>query len=160
MTRLWPLLACVILMGCSNFDADFERLGKRPAPQPAFLGGAWDGHWESHKGYGSGQLQAVIARDPAKQTSAGSLTATGLYDAHFKATWSGVLKAEYHVPIHATTDMSQLTTVKIRAEHDLGPGVGKYTMDGEATPSAFTSTYKSDYDEGIIELHRPQVQGP
>lgn len=148
------LLPVLILAGCSSFNTDYQRAAEVAQGQP--LVGAWDGYWQSNQGHGSGRLQCVVTGLGTAGTEPGTpagVPSERVYTARFKATFGQVLHAEYTASIQATPDLRQLSTLKLHTTYDIAGS--SYTMDGQATPAVFTAKYKSDDDEGTIEMRRP-----
>ena len=150
MKRMFLPLALLLVAGCSAFESDYSKLAaeKLEAPQP--VAGAWVGRWQSSRGHGGGELRAVIAAD-----SGAAVAANKTYTGRFKAKW-GFFTTEYTSAVQTQTDIRKMATVAFHIETNLGFFAGgTYTMDGSSTPTTFVGTYKSNGDEGTIELQRP-----
>ena len=74
--------------------------------------------------------------------------------ARFRATYGGVFHFSYTVPL---TLQPHDAGWELSGEANLGKlAGGAYYYEGRITPTNFTSTYRSKYDHGIFELHRPE----
>ena|SRR5687768_14180644 len=138
------LAALVFAGGCSSFDRDFKaaRAASQLHPAPS-IGGAWEGRWRSENGHGSGKLRCLLT--PLSE---------GAYQARFKATYLGFLKATYNVTLRGAGQEGE--AVLLAGEEDLGFFAGgKYQYRGRVTPTGFSCTYDSKHDRGTFTLMRP-----
>jgi hypothetical protein len=145
--RLGLALSMLLMtIGCSSFNEKWEQAASRPIPADDVVG-PWAGKWQSRKGHGSGNLLCVI--EPATQTG----DATAPYIAHFRATFWGIFKSSYSIPLTRQDG----TPNAFAGQKDLGWLVGGlYTYSADITPTAFKATYQSKGDSGAFELARPK----
>lgn len=147
MHRLILLLMVLLISGgCSSFDRDFNaaRSAQGPKLQPTpDIAGAWEGRWQSDNGHGSGRLRCLLTP-----------LADGAYQARFRATYWGILKASYTVILRGAGQEGQ--TILLSGEEDLGfLAGGTYQYRGRVTPADFSCAYSSKYDHGTFTLTRP-----
>lgn len=136
--------------GCSSFNQKWEQALSRPVPTDD-VSGPWEGKWQSQKGHGGGKLRCVIEPAPSATTNVAESNAP--YVAHFRATWWGIFKSGYSIPL-ARQDGSPS---EFAGEKDLGwLAGGLYTYRARITPATFSATYQSKGDSGIFELARPK----
>src|SRR5688572_25391865 len=124
------LAVVIVLMalgsGCSSFNKRWDEAVVRPVPIDNVTG-PWEGRWQSHKGHGGGKLRCVI--DPAASTDPHAP-----YVAHFRATFWGIFKGGYSIPL----TRQEGTPITFAGEKDLGwLAGGNYTYRAEITPSTF-----------------------
>ena len=151
MKRLIALPLLLTLAACSSFDSDFTRRAELKEDPMPLVAGAWEGRWQSTQGHGGGDLRAII--EP--QGQAGALAVERTYAGRFKAKW-GFFRSEYDAAVSAKTDPRRMGVATVHVEANVGFFAGgKYVMDGESTPTTFTAKYRSDRDEGTIEMTRP-----
>lgn len=152
-TRLGLVLFVLVATcgGCSSFNERWEQAVSQPIPTDDITG-PWEGRWQSRKGHGGGKLKAVIERAPSAATAE-----EASYIAHFRATWWGIFKSSYSVPL--THDRAAGGNV-FAGEQDLGwLAGGTYTYGAEITPTSFDASYQSEGgDSGIFQLTRPEPE--
>ena len=136
-------------IGCSSFNRKWEQATSEPVPTDDVMG-PWEGKWQSRKGHGSGKLLCVI--EAAPQTAGPSADAP--YVAHFRATFWGIFKSTYSIPLTRHRDAENVFAGK----KDLGwLAGGLYTYGAEITPTTFDASYQSQSgDSGIFQLARPK----
>lgn len=169
MTGLFPgLLAgiCALLFaGCAGFDRQWASAPKASARDP--FAGQWGGVWKSSKRPGEGgRLSCVLTAVPSDRCSherEPGLTVIngyvrppvnpGCYEAAFHAHWK-IFTSNYTALFHTEKPGRVLL---FSGHHDL-PAIfgGTYEFGGRVTPDHFTATYKSSYDSGTFDLHRPK----
>lgn len=137
----WCCAAFVLLLcGCSSFNREWRRVGKLAASQDS-IAGRWEGHWLSDVNAHTGKLRCIVTGET-----------NGIYAARFRATYMKVLDFSYAVPLK----VEQRDGIwHFQGEEDLGAmagGVYRYT--GSANSTNFHSTYDSQYDHGVFEMHR------
>ena len=141
------LVGLLFWSGCSSFDRDFEKATSALHPAET-IAGAWEGRWQSDNGHGCGELLCILTP-----------RADGEYEARFKATYWGILKASYTVTLRGAGHDGK--TLLLAGEEDLGwLAGGKYKYQGRVTPSDFTCSYESKYDHGMFTLTRPGARPP
>jgi hypothetical protein len=154
MSRLAPIaLTLLLLAGCSRFERDWKAAIARPAPatNPASIDGPWQGRWQSDAGHGGGDLGPVHGGGDLRCIlRAGE---DGRYQARFRATFAGFLKAGYIVRLTATPQAGGL---RVEGSEDLGfLAGGQYRYEGTITAEQFLCTYRSKHDHGTFRLARP-----
>ena len=142
--------ALMMVGGCSSFNERWAAATSRPIPTDDITG-PWEGTWKSRKGHGGGKLRAVIERAP----EAPAADAAAEYVAHFRATFWGIFKSSYSIPL--THDRGATGNV-FSGEKDLGwLAGGLYTYGAEITPTTFDASYQSQSgDSGVFQLARPK----
>ena len=141
-SKLVLFSAILTLSGCStSFNREYKSALSQPIPDsPA---GPWEGRWLSDKNGHTGKLRAVLTKRSSEE-----------YDAFFHATYWKIFRASYRVPL-------KIEGTTLSGEADLGwLSGGRYTYQGEVTPSTFFSTYKMKYDHGTFEMNRPATAVP
>ena len=113
---------------------------QEPAPMPD-LTGNWLGHWESCKNGHRGPLSARFCKTD---------------DGHYEVVFHGrFLKV---VPFRYATTMTitgyEGDRVLLCASKRLGPVLGSFTMDADATNCDFTARFSSRDDHGLFVLRR------
>src|SRR4029453_16317206 len=83
--RAWVGVSLMWLAGCSTFERDWKAAAA--ATRPAGVGGAWEGEWHSATGHGAGRLKCILSDGEQ----------SGQYQARFRATFWGFLKAGYTI---------------------------------------------------------------
>jgi hypothetical protein len=75
------------------------------------------------------------------------------YQAHFRATFGGVLHFNYtaHLELQPHSEIGW----EFNGEADLGKLGGTYYYEGRATATNLASIYRSKYDHGTFDLSRP-----
>ena len=77
-----------------------------------------------------------------------------LFRARFRATYYGILHFSYAVPL---TMQEHDGGWEFSGEANLGRlAGGSYYYEGRAALTNLHSTYRSKYDHGLFELHRPE----
>ena len=144
--RLGLVLFLLTACGCSPFSQRWEEAMSRPIPTDD-IAGPWEGRWQSRKGHGGGHLRAVIERVEATAAEATP------YIAHFRATWWGIFKSSYSIPLMRQSQEQHI----FAGEKDLGWLMGGlYTYSARITPTTFDASYASQGgDSGIFQLARP-----
>ena len=142
MNRIAFIAAALLLVtGCSSFNSEYKTALNKPIPTDD-ISGPWEGRWLSDKNGHTGKLRAVLRPKSGDE-----------YDAHFHATFWKIMRSSYRVPLKVDRTAGRFT---LSGESDLGLlSGGVYNYEGEATPEAFFSTYKSKYDHGTFEMKRP-----
>ncbi|TAK99407.1 MAG: hypothetical protein EPO07_10845 [Verrucomicrobia bacterium] len=106
------------------------------------LAGRWEGRWLSDVNHHTGTLRCLMTPE-----------ADGKLRARFHATFWKIFHAGYTVTL--VTEPRD-DAWQFHGEENLGwLGGGVYRYEGRASTTNFFSTYKSDYDHGTFELHRP-----
>ena len=133
---LWLLVA-----GCSTFNHDWKNAATQPVPADN-ISGRWEGGWQSEANGHSGRLRCLITKQDR-----------GQYAARFHANYFKILSFGYTVTLHTQETAG---TVQLKGEADLGRFAGgKYTYEGQATPTNFVSIYRADGDHGTFHMKRP-----
>jgi hypothetical protein len=110
---------------------------------PTSVEGRWEGRWLSEVNGHHGRLRCLMLRQSDEH-----------YQARFRATYSGWLHFSYTVPLSLQTHTGGW---ELSGEANLGKlAGGNYYYEGRIAPTNFFSTYRSKYDHGIFELHRPE----
>jgi hypothetical protein len=146
IARSFTLLACATLLlaagGCSTFHHDWRQAAAQPAPADDITG-RWEGTWQSDVNGHHGGLRCVVTKE-----------SPGKYRIHYRATWKKILHGSYNVEVAVRREGG---TFKSTGGADLGWKYGgHYSYEGDATPTEFTSTYKSKGDHGTFKLKRPE----
>jgi len=132
--------------GCSTFHRDWRAATATPPPAKD-ISGPWEGSWLSDVNGHHGRLRCVVSR-----------LDKGRYRAHYRATYWKIFRFGYTADLQVAQPSSD--TFRFRGEADLGWwGGGVYHYDGQATPTNFFSTYKSEHDHGRFEMTRPRKPG-
>ena len=105
--------------------------------------GRWEGRWLSEVNGHSGELRCLMTRVDESRCHA-----------RFRATYGKVLHFSYAVPLSI---QKHFDGWEFSGEANLGKLAGGiYYYEGRANPTNFFSTYRSQYDHGTFELHRPE----
>ncbi len=136
-------LLLLLTTGCSTaFKRDWKTATAQPAPTDS-IAGPWEGTWLSHKNGHNGRLRCILTPETPDR-----------YRAQFHAQYKRILSFGYTVPL---TVRSGHGTNSFHGEANLGRlAGGVYTYDGYASPTNFSSTYKSKHDHGVFQMRRPQ----
>lgn len=74
--------------------------------------------------------------------------------ARFRATYGRIFRFSYTVPLAV---QPHLDGWEFSGEENLGKlAGGVYYYEGRADPTNFFSTYRSKYDHGTFQMHRPK----
>ena len=141
---LSALLLATLLCGCSSFNRDWRNAARSAVPASgASLEGRWEGHWLSEVNQHTGNLRCIVSRDSDDR-----------YHARFRATYAKVLRFSYSVRLQVQPHADGW---EFSGEENLGRlAGGVYYYEGRASRTNFVSTYRSKYDHGIFDLHRPE----
>jgi hypothetical protein len=135
------LLPALLAGGCSTFNRDWRAAAQQPAPSAAITG-RWEGRWRSEVNGHSGKLRCLVSQQDDTH-----------YRADFRATYQHVLHFSYSVPLAVEPGPWDY---RFSGQENLGKLAGGiYRYEGRAAPTNFFSTYRSQYDHGTFELHRP-----
>ena len=135
------ILVLALATGCSSFNCDWRKTPVQPAPNS--VEGRWEGRWLSDANGHSGKLRCLMTRINETQCRA-----------RFRATYAGILHFSYTVPL---TMQPHFGGWEFDGEANLGKlAGGVYYYEGRMSPTNFWSTYKSKYDHGTFQLHRPE----
>ena len=136
-----PALLLVFGCGCSSFNRDWRRATAQPSPANS-AAGPWDGTWLSDANGHHGKLRCLMTHET-----------NDLYQARFHATFGGI----FHFNYTAQFEMQPHNVVgwEFNGDANLGKLGGTYYYEGRATATNLASTYKSKYDHGTFNLHRP-----
>lgn len=105
--------------------------------------GRWEGKWLSEVNGHAGKLRGLLSRESNEH-----------YVARFRATYGKILHFSYAVPL---TVQPHNGGWEFNGEENLGKlAGGVYYYEGRASPTNFFSTYRSRYDHGTFEMHRPE----
>jgi hypothetical protein len=139
--RLIAILILLLACGCSTFNRDWRRAVKQPVDQTS-PEGRWEGRWISESNGHNGKLRCLMSRE-----------SDSIYRAKFRATYAGIL----HFGYTARWEMhSHDIGWEFDGEADLGKMAGGvYYYEGRTTGTNLVSTYRSKYDHGRFEMHRP-----
>ena len=136
------LCALLVLSGCSSFNRDWRQAATQP-PVARSVEGRWEGRWVSEVNGHHGRLRCLLTRESDERCQA-----------RFRATYSGVFRFSYSVPLSL---QAHDRGWEINGEADLGKlAGGSYYYEGRIALTNFTATYRSKYDHGRFELHRPE----
>ncbi len=136
------LLCFLLLCGCSTFNRDWRSAAKNPAPANS-VEGRWEGRWLSDANGHTGALRCLVTRVDEAHCRA-----------RFHAIYGKVLRFTYTVPL---TIQSHVDGWEFDGEENLGKlAGGVYYYEGRANATNFSSTYRSTYDHGTFEMHRPE----
>jgi hypothetical protein len=113
---------------------------QEPAPVPD-LTGSWSGHWESCKNGHHGPLSARFCK-----------TDDGHYEVVFRGRFFKVVPFRYATTLTVTGYDGD--RVLLSASKRLGPVLGSFSMDADATSSDFTAHFSSRDDQGLFVLRR------
>ena len=134
-------LLWLVAAGCSTFNHDWMQAAAQPMPADN-IGGRWEGSWQSEVNGHAGRLRCLVTKH-----------ARGQYEARFHANYFKILTFGYTVTLQAQETAG---TIQLKGEADLGRFAGgKYTYEGQATPTNFVSTYRADGDHGTFHMKRP-----
>jgi len=134
-------LALLLFCGCSSFNSEWRRVGKRPVAQDS-IAGRWEGRWISDVNAHTGRLRCIITSETS-----------GVCQARFRATYLKVLRYSYTVLLKVERRDDGWV---FSGEEDLGAMAGGiYRYHGNATAMNFHSIYDSKYDRGLFEMRRP-----
>jgi predicted small secreted protein len=137
------LLTTMLLAGCSTYNRDWQHAADSTTP-PGSVEGAWIGDWKSEANSHHGELKCIMTH-----------ATNSVYRARFRATYGKMLRYSY-----AATLQMQPHDIgyEFDGEANLGKlAGGRYYYEGRATATNIVSSYKSKYDHGIFELHRPRT---
>ena len=145
-----PLLVLAIAaLGLSSCSIGYNREWSKAKAQashqpPKDMSGPWLGTWRSDVNGHNGELRCIVT------PLAGN---AGQERFHYHATFMKILSATYDVthvvkPVKGgfTFAGDQVLT---------GAGGGLYHYEGNATPSTFHATFRSEKDHGVFEMKRP-----
>lgn len=136
------LFLCLLLCGCSTFNRDWRNAAKNSAPANS-VEGRWEGRWLSDANGHSGALRCLVTRVDEAHCRA-----------RFHAVYGNVLHFTYTVPLAI---QSHFDGWEFDGEENLGKlAGGVYYYEGRANSTNFFSTYRSTYDHGTFEMHRPR----
>ena len=136
------LLAITLLCGCSSFNRDWHKAAAQPTPANS-IEGRWEGSWTSASNAHTGNLRCLLSHKEGAS-----------YEARFRATYGKVFHFSYATPL---TVQEHGDGWEFNGESNLGKMAGGvYYYEGRASPVNFFSTYKSKYDHGVFEMHRPK----
>ena len=113
---------------------------QQPVPTPD-LTGNWSGHWESCKNGHRGPLSARFCK-----------TDDGHYEVVFRGRFFKVVPFRYATTLTVTGYVGD--RVFLSASKRLGPVLGSFSMDADATASDFTARFTSRDDNGLFVLRR------
>lgn len=124
----------------TSFKTSWKQAIQSHPPANSVVG-PWEGKWKSTAHGVSGPLRCVI-RD----------LGNGQYEALFHAEFHW-----FHFT-YATKLASEKVDsgMRLTGQVDLGWMGGLYKYVGQASPSKYTSTYKSPVENGVLELERPK----
>jgi hypothetical protein len=129
------------LAGCSTFERDWKAAAA--ATRPAGVGGAWEGEWHSATRHGAGRLKCILSDGEQ----------SGQYQARFRATFWGFLKAGYTIRLDGREDGQGMS---LEGSKDLGwMAGGVYRYRGRISGEEFSCEYESKADHGTFTLRRP-----
>jgi hypothetical protein len=132
---------CVLSSGCSSFNRHWHKAAQTPPPVGS-IEGRWEGRWLSDMNGHTGHLRCLLTR---KEGS--------VYAARFRATYWKVFRYSYEVDLLFE---ERDGVWNVRGKEDLGwLAGGVYHYAGCVTATNFSSTYRSKYDHGTFEMHRP-----
>jgi hypothetical protein len=134
-------LLLALASGCSSFHSEWRRAGAAPE-RPGTLTGRWEGRWTSDYNGHNGKLRCLISQDSDAR-----------YAARFRASYLGVLRFEYTVPLQVTQESNRWT---FQGEADLGKlAGGVYHYDGAITDGTnFHSSYRAEVDHGFFQMQK------
>jgi hypothetical protein len=140
---VWGLLL-LLGSGCSSFNRDWRQAAKQP-PAPDELAGRWEGRWSSDYNGHNGKLRCLMTRESPTE-----------YAARFRASYLGILRFEYTVPLQVSEQTDGWT---FSGAADLGKAAGGvYHYQGAVTEGTnFHSSYRATVDHG--EFHMQKVPG-
>lgn len=105
--------------------------------------GRWEGRWVSEVNGHHGKLRCLLWRGNQEW-----------FEARFRATYGGIFRFSYAVPL---TLQAHDAGWELSGEANLGKlAGGNYYYEGRIAPTNFIATYRSKYDHGRFELHRPE----
>lgn len=128
------LAAAVLLL------ANSVVVAQQPLAVPD-LTGNWSGHWESCKNGRHGPLSARFCK-----------TDDGHYEVVFHGRFFKVVPFRYATTL--TIVGYEGDRVFLSASKRLGPVLGSFSMDADATASEFTARFTSRDDHGLFVLRR------
>ena len=129
------LLTIAVFLLANSFAA-----AQQPLAIPD-LTGNWSGHWESCKNGHHGPLSARFCK-----------TDDGHYEVVFRGRFFKVVPFRYATTLTITGYEGD--RVFLTASKRLGPVLGSFSMDADATSSDFTARFTSREDNGLFVLHR------
>jgi len=107
------------------------------------MAGRWEGKWLSDVNGHTGKLRGLLSPESDDR-----------YVARYRATYGKIFHFSYTVRL---TVQPHFAGWEFDGEEDLGKMAGGvYYYEGRASPTNFLSTYKSKYDHGTFEMHRPE----
>lgn len=146
--RFACVLACLIMLplllvcGCSNFNRDWKKAAQQPTSSNS-VEGRWEGKWVSEVNGHNGTLRCLISREGDARCAA-----------RFHATYKTIFRFSYKVMLDIQPHYGGW---EFNGEENLGKlAGGVYFYEGRASSTNFFSTYRSKYDHGIFEMHRPE----
>jgi hypothetical protein len=138
MAVLPLLLAC----GCSTFNRDWKKAAQQPT-SPGSIEGRWEGKWVSEVNGHAGKLRCLLSWKGDEHCAA-----------RFRATYRKWFRFTYTVTLEVQPHYGGW---EFSGEENLGKLAGGiYYYEGRASPTNFFSTYRSKYDHGTFEMHRPE----
>jgi hypothetical protein len=139
---LTAALLLVPMCGCSTFNRDWKKAAHQPIP-PDSMEGRWEGKWLSDVNGHTGKLRGLLSRESDEH-----------YAARYRATYGKISHFSYTVRLAVQPHNDGW---EFNGEENLGKMAGGvYYYEGRASPTNFVSTYRSKYDHGIFEMHRPE----
>jgi hypothetical protein len=131
----------LLMGGCSTFNRDWRAAASQPAPRQGITG-AWEGVWRSEVNGHHGKLRCLV-----------TASADANYKARFRARYSQVMSFSYTVPLRVEPGENPF---QFTGGAELGwYAGGSYRYEGKASPTNFSSTYRSKYDHGTFQMTRP-----
>jgi len=135
-------LGLLVVCGCSSFNRDWKQAERQPTPANS-IEGRWEGRWLSDTNGHRGALRSLITMEGDDRCTA-----------RFRATYGKVFRFSYSVSLEIQPHYGGW---EFNGEENLGKlAGGVYYYEGRASPTNFFSTYRSKYDGGIFEMHRPE----
>jgi hypothetical protein len=133
----FSFVPALVLMfaGCAGFESRDAAHSHTASEFPAH----WDGHWKSAKHHGmGGHLRCVLTKIDARHERA-----------QFHAQW-GIFSSGYTAVLNSRRVGKEL---RLNGTHRLtGMGGGLYHYEGRVSPTRFTATYDSSYDNGTFDM--------
>jgi len=139
-------LSAFSFAGCSTFNYEWRQAAKKTTPTSE-IAGRWEGSWLSHANGHNDNMRCLITQVDANH-----------YDAKFHAAYKKWITIYFAYSVRLAA-RSASNGVAFHGQEDLGRlAGGVYTYDGDANATNFFATYKSKYDRGIFQMHRPSSE--
>ena len=142
LLALMGAVALCCAVGCATpaFNREWNSLTSQSSPTNAITG-RWEGYWTSPVNMHRGDLRCIVSQ----------LSETE-YRFFYRANFWIFFQGSYSLN---QTVRREGEVFKLSGQADLGL-FGTFVTEGEATPNAISSTYRSGSEHGVFKLVRPE----